>query len=61
MGFTVQFVFGVPEGPYYYDAEQFTPEEYEYNTTPLARFLYKYWFTSLRVRYYRIWDNEQDK
>jgi hypothetical protein len=48
-GLTVQVMFGVPEGPYYYDENQFMPEEYEYCNTALGRFLYKYWFTSLRV------------
>ena len=51
VGFGVQLLFGVPEGPYYYDENEFMPEEYEYCNTPMGRFLYKYWFTSLRVRY----------
>jgi len=49
LGLGLQCIFGVPEGPYYYDAERYTPEEYEYCKTALGRFLYKYWFTSLRV------------
>jgi len=49
LGLGVQIIFGVPEGPYYYDPEQYTPEEYELVQTALGRFLYKYWFTSLRV------------
>merc|ERR1712130_654180 len=49
LGLGLQIIFGVPEGPYYYDPEQYTPEEYELVQTALGRFLYKYWFTSLRV------------
>ena len=43
LGLGVQILFGCPEGPYYYDPEQYTPEEYEFATTALGRFLYKYW------------------
>merc|ERR1712183_847698 len=33
---------GNPEGPYYYDAEKFQPEEYEFYENALARFFFKY-------------------
>ena len=56
LGLGVQILFGCPEGPYYYDPEQYTPEEYEFATTALGRFLYKYWFTSLRVRQFLFYD-----
>merc|ERR1712130_597153 len=46
LGLGLQIIFGVPEGPYYYDPEQYTPEEYELVQTALGRFLYKYWFTT---------------
>jgi hypothetical protein len=52
LGLGMQIVFGVPEGPYYYDPEQYTPEEYEFVKTSLGRFLHKYWFTSLRVSFF---------
>ena len=40
---------GVPEGPYYYDAETFQPEEWEYYENPLARLFYKYVVPSTSV------------
>ena len=49
LGLGMNIVFGVAEGPYYYDPEQHTPEEYEFHKSALSRFLYKYWFTSQRV------------
>ena len=48
---------GVPEGPYYYDAESFQPEEWEYYENPLARLFYKYVVPSTIVsrRYKSLW------
>lgn len=48
---------GVPEGPYYYDAESFQPEEWEYYENPLARLFYKYVVPSTTVsrRYKSLW------
>ena len=48
---------GVPEGPYYYDAESFQPEEWEYYENPLARLFYKYVVPSTTVSqwYKSLW------
>jgi len=44
---------GVPEGPYYYDAETFQPEEWEYYENPLARLFYKYVVPSVSVSHWQ--------
>merc|ERR1712131_50279 len=44
---------GVPEGPYYYDAETFQPEEWEYYENPLARLFYKYVVPSTSVSHWQ--------
>ena len=61
LGLLTQIIFGVPEGPYYYDPEQYTPEEYEFVQTALGRFLYKYWFNSHRVRTFKTFMLSQYK
>lgn len=55
LGLGANIVFGVAEGPYYYDPEQHTPEEYEFHKSALSRFLYKYWFTSQRVAHWQTY------
>merc|ERR1712180_167115 len=44
---------GVPEGPYYYDAESYQPEEWEYYENPLARLFYKYVVPSNHVSHWQ--------
>merc|ERR1712235_55002 len=46
-------IIGVPEGPYYYDAETFQPEEWEYYENPLARLFYKYVVPSTSVSHWQ--------
>lgn len=56
-GLSCQVIFGVPEGPYYYDEDQYLPEEFEYQCKPIPRFLFKYWFTSTRVGHWNTFAN----
>jgi hypothetical protein len=42
LGFTCDYLLGVPEGPYYYDPEEFQPEEWEHQEHSFSRLVYKW-------------------
>merc|ERR1712176_1122232 len=48
LGYGFSAIFGNAEGPYHYDPDQFTPEEWETKSFALDRFLFKYIFPSQR-------------
>merc|ERR1712106_967060 len=53
LGYGFSAVFGNAEGPYHYDPEQFTPEEWETKSFALDRFLFKYVFPATSVSHWQ--------
>jgi len=53
IGAGFNFFFGRPEGPYYYNPEEFTPDEWETKETAVERFVYKYIFPASSVAHWQ--------